>query len=357
MARSGIVADGALSSAQVVIDALLKVLCEMTGAVMDLLNTKVHIPVISDILNELGVADFSLMELFCWIAVVVTTLAYKVAHGGSAPFPDDTLPNAIKSAPDWNSLGEVVKLSPPSNTASASGALVQKLAMSAVSRDAPAPAPTDAAPTTGNPAFPTFDSHLASIIGHSFAGVYQASRTFSQLLEASVTNPPMWMTVISLTPKICAAVASLIGNHLCFQDPEDDGVKYASWATTGITMAASAVLPSPVVRWQVPNPELGSMWTDPRAVSAVVNSVLVIPAVVCTALHLVELENHPSGYDATPARVDEACNIFSYINRWAYAMAVLPNTPAVKQESLVTMSVANVAMIALQFTEGMDPDL
>ncbi|KAI0436150.1 hypothetical protein F4803DRAFT_557288 [Xylaria telfairii] len=84
-----ILGEGLLSSVQVVVDALLDVLSSVPNTVIDLLATKIYIPIISDILEAIGVPSISFFDLFAWIGAVRFTLVYKVANG-NVPFPDNS---------------------------------------------------------------------------------------------------------------------------------------------------------------------------------------------------------------------------------------------------------------------------
>ncbi|KAF4233512.1 hypothetical protein CNMCM8980_010239 [Aspergillus fumigatiaffinis] len=83
---AGILVDGILSSVQVVVDALLNVLCQLAQSALEILDTKIHIPVISNILNSIGVPDISFLDLFTWISAVAVTVVYKIAKA-HPPFP------------------------------------------------------------------------------------------------------------------------------------------------------------------------------------------------------------------------------------------------------------------------------
>jgi hypothetical protein len=83
----GILGDFALDSTRTILDALLDFLSEVAAEALEALDTPVHIPVLSDILNDIGIPDVSFLDILCWICAVPTTIAYKLAKG-SAPFPD-----------------------------------------------------------------------------------------------------------------------------------------------------------------------------------------------------------------------------------------------------------------------------
>jgi hypothetical protein len=70
----GILAEAVLGSVKTVMDALLKILANIARSLLELLDTKIHIPVIFDILNEIGVPDISFLDLFCWISALAVTV-------------------------------------------------------------------------------------------------------------------------------------------------------------------------------------------------------------------------------------------------------------------------------------------
>ncbi|MCJ1398294.1 hypothetical protein MMC11_001491 [Xylographa trunciseda] len=340
----GILADGILSSAQVVIDCLLKVLCELSSAAMDLFTQKVHIPVISDILNALGVTDLSILDLFCWIAAGITTLGYMATHEGSAPFPDDTLVNKISSVPNWTSLSTVMSQPPAQAAASSTKAMtVQKLAVRAVSKDAQ---------PQGTPDFVSFDAKLAFMIGHGFAGCYQLIKTVIQPVEAIDEDGDNSLSRPSTVVGVMGAISAFIGNNLGFQEPEAASLLWTSRVTTGVTIAAQICLSGPVVR------KFGLNIQDPRQFSSYVNLYLAIPAFICSCLHLKELDNPAPGYDTQPARLEEGSSMANYLARWMYTLTVDPTVSASEKPITVALlCVSNITVTALQLTEGFDSNI
>jgi hypothetical protein len=75
------IADETLSSAQVIGALSLNLLYRMVHPAVTLLNTKIHIPITSDILNTIKIPEIPLLELFCWIVAAAYTIPYKVASG------------------------------------------------------------------------------------------------------------------------------------------------------------------------------------------------------------------------------------------------------------------------------------
>lgn len=64
-----------------VVDAILDVLDRLARTVVEMLDTKIHIPIISDILNLIGVPDVSFLDLFLWIGAAGITIVHKVGTG------------------------------------------------------------------------------------------------------------------------------------------------------------------------------------------------------------------------------------------------------------------------------------
>ncbi|MCJ1316563.1 hypothetical protein MMC15_001884 [Xylographa vitiligo] len=366
---AGILADGVLSSAQVVIDCLLKVLCELSSFAMDLFTQKVHIPVISDILNALGVSDLSMLDLFCWIAAAITTLAYMATHDGSAPFPDDALVNKISSIPDWTSLSAV--LSPPPTQAATSttkAMVVNKFAVRAVSKDAqPQTTPAvsnDAQPQT-TPDFVGFNAQLAFMLGHGFAGDFQLIKTIIQPIEALDSDSNNAFSVPCTVVGVLGAISAFIGNHLGFQQPVTPWIFWMSTMTTGVTILAQIVFSGPVVRRlglnagpssSIPPPK--SIIDDPRKFSSYVNLYLAIPSFICSCAHLKELDSPAPGYDPEPSRLEEGSNMVNYLARWMYTMTVDQASSAERKAvTAVLLTVCNITNTALQLTEGLDSNL
>jgi hypothetical protein len=87
--------------------------------------------------------------------------------------------------------------------------------------------------------------------------------------------------------------------------------------------------------------------TDGRGVGAVVDGVLVIPALFCSCWHFYELSKKPAGRSRSIAIVDQTSNVVSYLARLGYTVAV--NSEAeVKAVAIGVMAVADVVSGGLQ---------
>ncbi|MFO1056578.1 MAG: hypothetical protein U1E53_06365 [Dongiaceae bacterium] len=92
------VADLAIDSAKNLLDAVIDILCQLAANALHLLDTPIHIPVVSDILSDLGVPEFSLLDLFCWVGAFAANAIY-VAIYGKEPFPAPAPAPAPRAAP------------------------------------------------------------------------------------------------------------------------------------------------------------------------------------------------------------------------------------------------------------------
>lgn len=63
---------------------------------------------LSDILNAIGIADFSLLDALCWVTAVPVTIAYKIATAiegdARAPFPEGPEATFLATVTDFESL-------------------------------------------------------------------------------------------------------------------------------------------------------------------------------------------------------------------------------------------------------------
>ncbi|KAK2608973.1 hypothetical protein QQS21_002453 [Conoideocrella luteorostrata] len=105
---AAILGSGMLSSVKVVVDALFRVLASLAASALDILDVKLHIPIISDILNWIGIPDMSFLDLFCWIAAVGYTVMYKMING-EAPFPDNSHVKALIDATSWAQIHNLLR--------------------------------------------------------------------------------------------------------------------------------------------------------------------------------------------------------------------------------------------------------
>lgn len=84
---SKILAKGLIVTSKLFISSILEILAKLGEKLMVILNTKIEIPIVSDILRFFGVDSMSYLDLFSWLAGVTFTAVYKLINN-KAPFYD-----------------------------------------------------------------------------------------------------------------------------------------------------------------------------------------------------------------------------------------------------------------------------
>lgn len=344
----GIIADGVLGSARVVVDALLDILYDVAKTALAVLATPIHIPVVSDILADFGVPSLSMLDLFGYIAAVPVTIGYKLAHG-STPFPDNADTNLLISA---TSLAQLQGAAAPSVVAAAfatrsdvRGALAAAPAALAAAAPAPAGGLLSLSPAAANAVF---------VAGHAAAGFFTLMSCFVDPFEAaedSGDNPwgiPSAILAILAGASVGAAVV------LAPQDPiKNTAVNWINRVTLGIRILAKLIFSGPAqAKFDASTGIMNKLKADDgRATGAIVDAVLVIPALACTCWHFYELSEDDAGERRSNAIIEETANLTSYISRVSYTTAV--NTEGdVKAVAIGVMVVANVAYAGLETAEA-----
>jgi hypothetical protein len=214
----GILVDGVLSSAKVVVDALLKILHDVASAAMSILDAKIHIPIISDILNAIGIPDISFLDLFCWISAVAYTVVYKIA-AGSAPFPDDMNTDFLINT---RSLEDLQHGFGPAGQGSV-GAAMFKI--------------SDSAQTA------------VFVSGHAIAGFMSLMSDFVATFEAAEESGENPWGIPSAVMGIIMGGSVGIANFLVPKDPiKQTAVSTISTATTGLVILCKIVFSGPTAK-------------------------------------------------------------------------------------------------------------
>jgi hypothetical protein len=328
---AAILVDGLLSSVQVVVDALFNVLYSIASSIAGILDTKIHIPVISDILNAIGIPDISFLDLFTWVAAVGCCVVYKVING-VAPFPDDANSQALISAASWDSL---------------------------VALFAPASA-SDKAATHDASGLPIVLPKTVQTVVYIFGHITSAFCVFIgnifdifESLEETGDNP------FSTPSAVLAAIGAVVDAATCVLVPKDPiDFQPVSIYNSGVSAAVilCKILFSGAVQEKFATAKSGFKnlaVNDGRAVGAVVNCVLIFPAFYCSCWHFYELSEKPAGKERSTAIVGEVANMCSYLSRLSYAVAVNDPEPVVKTASVIVMGVSNVAVCGLYAAEAL----
>lgn len=335
---AGILADTVLSGVQVVVDTLFRVLEALADSTIHMLTVaKIHIPVISDILNAIGVPDMSFLELFSWISAVGFTVVYKLANN-EAPFPDNSEVTALISAKDWTDLAALFQYQ-PTQTQAAGIQLTTE-----VKSDG-----HDAA-TTG------FDKDKAIFLAsHASAGSMAFIKGFLDLYELLKESPgPMALGIATTALDVFIAAAQGTANILVpwYPTPSEflSGLGYgttAAWTVTRILFSGPVQdllgKGGPKLAWlKVPSDIAVSGWVD---------VCLIVPAFVVTVNHIVEMAGHPDDAMRAAVILDEVSNLESFIGRVVYALAASDPDPATKALLAAASTIAEAAYAGAQYAE------
>jgi hypothetical protein len=348
----GIIAGAILEGAKAVMNALFDILSAMAEAALAILDEPVYIPVVSDILEFFGVPKLSMLDLMCWMAAVPLTIGHKAIHG-SAPFKDNEQTNFLINAKKFDDLVEAFRKPPKTLLQGNPGEGLVAVEIAGhpgkvfyVDQSSLQQAPIK------SDGLIKMDDGLAKIVyvsGHSAACVFQIISAFVSGVEAM--EPPGSQSKWGKWAAVFGIVTAASGGGANFLIPKlpikDEAFHWTSTATTGVTVLSKLIFSGPGqgIVAKVP----GLKWLkvgDNRSVGSVVNCVLIIPALVCTVMHFIELSKEPDSTDKTAAILDETSNVTSYVSRLSYMVAVNSAGP-VKVAGVVLMTVANVCTAGL----------
>jgi hypothetical protein len=340
----GILADAVLKSAKNVIDAVLDVIYTLAKAAVAALDTPIYFPVISDILREIGVPEFSLLDVVCYVGAVPATLVYKLATK-KAPFPDSPETSFLINAKDLQSVVRAFSATPASvlRPPTTGGRVVFH------------PSTLDVV-TSPDLWLPEEARQAFFSISHGAAGVVGIMSAIIDPIESMFptnTNP-------FATPSIILAIVGgglqTLGNILTPRLPLENMAVRGVNVGTAYTRLVFLVSFSDFGQRGGLSPKgsfkFGSATVNGnREMGAVIDAVLTLPAAFCTVWHFVELSKHPESPIRTAAILEETSNCMSYLNRIAHVVAVAAPAPA-KPWGAGAMVLCSLAYSGLQIAEA-----
>jgi hypothetical protein len=343
---AGIIVDEVLSSVQVVVDALLKVLVQVASSAIGILEAKLHIPIISDILNELGIPDVSFLDLFLWIASVGYTVVYKIAKG-SAPFPDNDGTAKLISAPDWSSLAALFHPTAPVSRMVSKMAVTTPLHTSSFISDQADPVKPASTEDSD-----VFYQHSVYVAGHGIAGFLSSIGLILVVPEATQdTGDSDWSIPAAVMGVIMGASLEAANWFLPPYPIEDKYMSGSMMSISGITILSKILFCGPIQRKFGASKSVmkNLKVADGRATGAIINATLVIASLTGTGWHFSELRDKPDGPKKTAAILGEASNLCQYVSRVSYAAAVNTESPNVKMVEVAVLAVSMFGTAGLQY--------
>ncbi|RIW12899.1 hypothetical protein D0X99_17525 [Algoriphagus lacus] len=334
-----ILVDTLLSSVQVVVDALLNILTDIGNAIIEILDTKIHIPVISDILNAIGIPDISMLDLMCWITGTAFTVVYKIAKG-AAPFSDDMYTDFLIHADSIDQLQQAFQ-----GTAVRSFKKINAKPMIQAQADGD---------TEGPISMPHAVQETVFLLGHSVGTITIFISVFVNSLEAEIIPPAKNPFAIpSAVLGIVSGGSIGISNFLVPRDPIQNKIfSYLASGTTGVRVISKIMFSSYLQKKFEASTKLSFLAAgDGRATGAAIDALLVFPGVIATIWHLVELMQEKPDYVLADAVLDELSNITSYVARIAYALAVNDEEEESRNILILVMAGATLITSGLQAAE------
>lgn len=328
---TAIVVDAFLDGTEVLLDTLVDLVTALLSGALELLDSPIWIPVVSDILEDVfGVEiSFSMLDVIMMVAAIPATLVYKGILG-SAPFSEgDGYSDKILGAADLPALRAA--LAGPDRRAAAdeggSGGLLSQLGI----------------PIGGEA------SRTIYIVGHTIAGV-------ASLIGGVVTFPavvsdepdgPAYQRAVTACGAVTGFSIFLSGlfnpNHPIANKPMADMATILSvlgLAGKVATGLAPYVLPNGVARYQVI-----------EKVGAGFDGVLAVLALIPSCYHMYELSGVPAGTDRSEAYLDETASICADFSRIARTAVVFTGDPESKAVLAGLMLVLMILYGGLEIAE------
>ncbi len=327
-----ILADGVLDTIKNVMNALFNILYDIASIAFEVMDTPIYIPVISDILKDIGVPDLSMLDLFCWLTAVPVTIMYKIAKG-EAPFPDNSNTDFLITATSYE---DVVNAFQPAQ----SNLLV------------------NSGNTSGNSAtlgeMPAATSMGVFMLGHAGSGILTLMAAIVNSLEAAEESGDNEFAIPSALLGIVGGAAGGVVNVLVPKDPlQNEAASDVNKVTLAVRILSKLTFSGPGQKYFASSTKLSFMKADDgRATGAVVDAILTFPALICTCTHLSELSAMSANAERSQAIIEETANVVSYLSRISYAIAVNTDDPEDKAADIGVMAVSDVCYSGLEIAEA-----
>ncbi|RFU80165.1 hypothetical protein TARUN_2052 [Trichoderma arundinaceum] len=336
-----ILIDGTLSSLQVVMDALLSVLSQLVKGALSILDTKLHIPIISDILNAIGVPDISFLDLFTWIGSLAVTVIFK-AINGRAPFADSHA-SSISSASSFDELAALFGQQSPSKVLSSTpshSANVRVVSLATEHNYGIIPMPLDVRKSIFEACY-----LLAGVLGwinNPIQGIEAEDQTDNTLIGISSAILAFVLAASDGAGSVLAPLESI----------EFLPIKVHSYITKTVGIVNKVVFSSP---FQWVSGKVGTGRLAPqsaRGLKSIIDGALCFHGFVGTTWHFFELSQKPDSTAVNSAIIDEMANLADYVSRISYAIAVNDEEQDSRVVAIMGMAVANYAYTGLKFAES-----
>ena len=184
------------------------------------------------------------------------------------------------------------------------------------------------------------------VAGHAASGFFTLMTCFVDPFEAAEESGDNPWAIPSAILNVLGGVTDGVATVLVPKYPiANDAVNWVNRVTLGLRLLNKVVFSGPVQK------KLSGPDADGRAKGAIVDAVLVIPALFCSCWHFYELSKDPAGAERSEAIIEETGNITCYISRVGYTTAVNTEGDA-KAIAIGLMVAANVCYVGLETAEA-----
>lgn len=193
-------------------------------------------------------------------------------------------------------------------------------------------------------------------MGHSFAGIFGLLSAFVTPFEAEQETGDNPVAIPSVLLGILGGVSSGLATTLVPKDPiKDSAINWINRVTLGFRLLNKMVFCGPAQSKFAASTGVMSILKvgDGRATGAIIDAILAIPALVCTAWHFNELSGESANSERSQAIVEETSNLTSYISREQYAIAVNMEDPASKVIPIGIMVGSQICYAGLQLGDAL----
>ncbi|MBD2542341.1 hypothetical protein [Planktothricoides raciborskii] len=365
---TAIVVDALLNSTEDLVDILIDVFVILAGAVIKALDTPIWIPVLSDILEDVGITiSFSMLDVIMMIGAVPATLVYKGIKG-SAPFSSgDGFSDKILAAKDLDSLRTAFA---SSSTGGGSGGIhsvapyeIQSMmlheiqpmmSIAAVSADGSGKeesslVPIDLPKNAKDPIF---------LIGHLLGGVVAMLTSVLAVADAlSDEGSSEYETAVGISGAVgamSAGLATVLAQPYPIQNAVMSKISSVSTGATLLGKVAFYAAPKAIAKKRgiTDAGEIQSLTTKTKKIGTGFDATIAVLALLPTCYHFSELSSYPASRNRTEAILDETSNICNYLNRICAFAVRMDEEPKSKAILAGVMGVLIALYGGLQISES-----
>ncbi|PYS94498.1 MAG: hypothetical protein DMF64_00545 [Acidobacteria bacterium] len=344
---TAIVVDALLNTTENVVDLLIDVFVILARAAVAALDTPIRIPVVSDILEDIGVKveSTSILDVVCMIGAVPATLAYKGIFN-RAPFsPGDGFSDKILNSKDVYALRDAfagVRL------ATDEGAVV----VADTGGGAQPLARADVSGGNGSSSLLTDSDKKASdfvpvkipkpwqstvyMVGHLLGGIVSVATAVLVIAEAKKGSMgPQYETASGVSGAVGAVMVglpSVLAAPYPIQHPVMSKISSTCSGATLLGKIAFKIAPSAIAKKRgiTDAGEKEALAETMKKIGSGFDALIAVIALVPTCYHFYELSKYEASKERTEVIIDETSNVCNYLGRVTGFAVQVVEAPKVK---------------------------